>query len=163
MDAKEAIRSAMHMGLFVLDKYVADMSDADLLRRPAPGCNHLAWQLGHLISSEAGLIKSACPAHDVELPAGFREAHSKENTASDDPAHFRSKQEYLDLYKKVRARSLAALEEISDEGLAAPGPEQFRAVFPRVLDLFNLVATHPLMHAGQFVVVRRQLGKPVVI
>ncbi len=163
MNANDAIKSSMHMGLFVLDKYLSDLSDADLLRRPAPGCNHLAWQLGHLISSESGLVNMVCPGQGGELPAGFREAHSKENTGSDDAAQFKSKQEYLDLYKQVRAKTVAALDALPDEALGAPGPENFRNVFPRVLDLFNLIATHPLMHAGQFVVVRRQLGKPIVI
>jgi hypothetical protein len=33
---------------------------------------------------------------------------------------------------------------------------------PRLGDLFQLVANHTLMHAGQFSVVRRKLGKPVL-
>ncbi len=98
-----------------------------------------------------------------ELPSGFKEAHAKDNAASDDAAQFSSIREYLDLYKQVRDNTLATLEATSDDELNAPGPEAFRAVFPRVLDLYNLVATHPLMHAGQFVVVRRQLGKPILI
>ena len=61
MNAKDAIRSTMDLSLTVLNSYVSDLSDADLLRRPAPGCNHLAWQLGHLISSEAGLLNAVCP------------------------------------------------------------------------------------------------------
>jgi hypothetical protein len=127
------------------------------------GCNHLAWQLGHLISSESGLINMIRPGQGGDLPAGFREAHSKDNTASDDASQFRTKQEYLDLYRSVRESTLKVLDGATDDDLAAPGPEAFRNVFPRVLDLFNLIATHPLMHAGQFVVVRRQLGKPILI
>lgn len=163
MDAKEAIKSSMGMGLFVLEKYLSDLDDADLMRRPAPGCNHLAWQLGHLVSSEAGLGSMVPHSKPFSLPSGFKEAHAKDNAGSDDPAQFHSIREYLDLYKQVRDNTLATLEATSDEELNAPGPEAFRAVFPRVLDLYNLVATHPLMHAGQFVVVRRQLGKPILI
>lgn len=162
MDAKDALKSTMNMGLFVMDRYLADLDDADLMRRP-PGCNHLAWQLGHLISSESGLINMVRPGQGGELPAGFKEAHAKDNTGSDDASQFCTKQEYLDLYRKVREQSVKVLDTLSDDDLAAPGPEAFRNVFPRVLDLFNLIGTHPLMHAGQFVVVRRQLGKPVVI
>jgi hypothetical protein len=163
MNAKDAIRSAMNMGLFVLEKYTSDMSDADLLRRPAAGCNHLAWQLGHLISSESALVNMVAPGQGAELPAGFRETHSKNNTSSDDPAKFATKDEYHRLYRQVRTQTLAVLERLSDDELAAPGPENFRAMFPTVLDLFTLIATHPTVHAGQFVVVRRLLGKPVLI
>ena len=39
----------------------ADLSDADLLVRPAPSANHIAWQLGHLIASERNLVEAAAP------------------------------------------------------------------------------------------------------
>ncbi|HMO87283.1 MAG TPA: DinB family protein, partial [Lacipirellulaceae bacterium] len=99
MHAKDAIKSSMHMGLFVLETYLSDLDDADLMVRPAQGCNHLAWQLGHLISSESGLIDMARSGEGGQLPAGFREAHAKGNAGSDDPAQFRTKQEYIDLYR----------------------------------------------------------------
>jgi hypothetical protein len=63
----------------------------------------------------------------------------------------------------VREQTLKVVDTLTDEELGAPGPENFRSVFPRVLDMVNLIGTHPLMHAGQFAVVRRQLGKPVLI
>lgn len=74
MNAKDVIKMQMDVALHVLKTYVSDLSDADLLLRPGKGCNHLAWQIGHLIA-----------------------------------------------------------------------------------------ASHPMMHAGQFVTVRRQLDKPVLI
>ena len=44
-----------------------------------------------------------------------------------------------------------------------PAPEDFRSFCPTMGDMFTLIATHPMMHAGQFVVVRRQLGKPILM
>ena len=85
MNAKDALRSAKNMSLMVLKRYLEDLSDADLMRRPAPGSNHLAWQLGHLISSEAGLLAMVCPGQSIDLPAGFAEAHSKEQVGNDEP------------------------------------------------------------------------------
>jgi uncharacterized damage-inducible protein DinB len=153
----------MDMGLFVLNTYVSDLSDGDLLKRPAPGCNHLAWQLGHLISSEASLLNSVCPGQGAELPAGFAQQHSKENCQSDDASQFRGKQDYLDLYQRVREATLAALEKLPDAELDAPSPEWIRERFPKVGHVFTLIGNHPMMHAGQFAVVRRQLGKPILI
>jgi uncharacterized damage-inducible protein DinB len=163
MNTKEAIKASMDVSLMVLNTYVSDLSDSELLVRPGPGCNHLAWQLGHLISSEVGLLKMISSAPGASLPAGFAEKHSKENAQSDNPADFCSKQTYLDLYQQVRQASLAALDQMSDQDLDQPAPENFRSMFPNVGYMFTLIATHPLMHAGQYVVVRRQLGKPVLI
>jgi hypothetical protein len=163
MNSREAIRCAADMCLFVLDKYVSDLDDADLMRRPGPGSNHLAWQLGHLVSSEVQLVNAVCPGKGGALPAGFAEAHSKDAREIDDPAKFRTKREYFELFEKVRAATYAALDGLSDADLDAPSPENFRKRFPTVGHIFTLIATHPMMHAGQFVVVRRVLGKPIVI
>ncbi|WP_283432515.1 DinB family protein [Neorhodopirellula lusitana] len=163
MHGKEAIRSAMGLSDMVYTSYLGDMEDAELMLRPAPGCNHLAWQTGHLIASEVSLLKSICPDTATELPEGFAEAHGKENIDCDDASKFCSKDEYLALMKKVRETSLAALDAITDEQLAAASPEQFQPWCPTVGAVFVLIGSHALMHSGQVVPVRRQLGKPVVI
>jgi hypothetical protein len=163
MNAKDVIRQTMTMGSTVLDKYVSDLTDADLMRRAHAGCNHLAWQLGHLIASESQLVNMVVPGHGGELPAGFAEAHAKDQKDNDNPAAFRTKQEYLDLYQQVRAASLKALDALPEERLDEPGPERMRSMFPTIASFFVLIGTHPLMHAGQFVPVRRELGKPVLV
>lgn len=163
MNTKEAIRGAANTSDMVLKKYIEDLSDADLMKRPGPGCNHLAWQLGHLISSECGLLESIVPGAAAELPEGFAEKHSKETIGVDDPSKFCTKQEYLDLMDQVRAASMAALDRLDESELDKPGPEHFRQMFPTVGHVYLLIATHGLMHAGQFVPVRRALDKPVVI
>ncbi len=163
MNAKDAIRSSAHLSALVLKTYVSDLDDADLMRRPSEGCNHLAWQLGHLISSEVQLLSSIAPEQATELPDGFADAHSKENVANDDPAGFHGKSAYVELFDKVRTASLAALDAYAESDLDNPAPEDFREFCPTMGAMFILIATHPLMHSGQFVVVRRQLGKPVLM
>lgn len=163
MNAKDVLKMQMDLGLFVLKQYISDLSDADLMRRPGKGSNHLAWQIGHLISSEAGLAKAVSPDAESVLPAGFAEQHSKEMVGNDDAAKFRSKQEYVDLFDRQRAATLAALEKLSEADLDRPSPENLRKRFPTVGHVLGLIAAHPLMHAGQFVTIRRELGKPVLI
>ena len=163
MNAKDAIRSAANMSQMVLSKYLDDLDDADLMRRPSEGCNHLAWQLGHLISSEKMLLESLAPGAGPDLPEGFAEKHSKETIDDDNAANFCKKQEYLDLWQKVREASLAALDKLPESDLDGAAPEHFRSMFPTAGDVWMLVAMHGLMHSGQFVPVRRTLGKPVVI
>lgn len=163
MNAKQALRAAGDMSLFVLKAYLADLSDADLLVRPGPGCNHLAWQLGHLIASEANMVRGMASGPGCELPAGFAEAHSKEACGVDDPSKFLSKQQYLDLFDQVRAASWKSLDALDEAALDQPSPEWIRSMFPTMGQYWTLIATHALMHAGQFAVVRRAIGKPIVI
>ena len=73
MHAKDIIKSNIEMGHFVCMGYLADLTDADLLRRPAPGANHINWQLGHLIVAENYHSNLASGGKMPPLPAGFAE------------------------------------------------------------------------------------------
>ncbi|MFN9717395.1 MAG: DinB family protein, partial [Planctomycetota bacterium] len=143
--------------------YIGDLSDAELLKRPGKGCNHIAWQLGHLISSECGLLNAIQPEAAPKLPEDFDHKHSKENSVSDNPTDFFTRQQYVDLAAKVHAAVIRCLDAYPAEKLDDPSPEHFRGMFPTIGSMFLLIATHPMMHAGQFVPVRRELDKPVVI
>ena len=162
MDTKDAIRASMDLSMMVLNSYLSDLDDAELMTRPGEGCNHVAWQLGHLINSEVNILNAVCPGKAAELPAGFAEAHSKETAGSDDPSQFLSKDEYLALWAKVRTNTVAALDQLTDEDLSAEGPENFRSFCPTVGHVMILMLSHPMMHAGQLVPVRRKLNKPVL-
>ncbi len=163
MSTHAALKSAFALSDMVLNSYIGDLTDEELMNRPGAGCNHIAWQLGHLISSEANLINMIKDGSAVELPDGFVAAHEKDTTGSDDAGQFSSKDEYAALYAKTRENSLAVLDSLTEEDLAGEGPEQFRAFCPTVGSMAMLIASHPMMHAGQFVPVRRALDKPIVI
>ena len=163
MNAKDAIRSSTNLSNLVINTYISDLDDADLMRRPGVGCNHLAWQLGHIIASEVHLLESVAPGQGIKLPDGFAEAHSKDQCNNDDPAGFLDKTTYVELFARVRTASMAGLDAYAEADLDKPSPTDFRDFCPTMGDMFMLIATHPLMHAGQFAVVRRQLGKPILI
>lgn len=164
MNAMQSIQATAATSDMVVKSYLGDLDDADLMRRPHAGCNHLAWQIGHLIAAECNLLNLVKPGAAPELPDGFAEAHGKEAASDDDASHFRTKAEYLELYDKVRAASRAALDTVTEAELDAENPkEDFRQRFPTVGSMYVLTATHPMMHVGQWVPVRRELGKPVVI
>ena len=163
MNAKDAIRSSANVSMLVLKSYVSDLDDSELFKRPTDGCNHIAYQLGHLISSEVQLLEMAAPGSSSELPEGFAEAHSKERASDDDPKNFHDKATYLELFDQVRGATLKALDAYPDEELDKEAPEGMRNFCPTMGDVFTLIATHPMMHAGQFAVVRRQLDKPILM
>ncbi len=99
MKAQDAIRTALTSTQNMLGMYLGDLSDADLLVRPVPGANHIAWQLGHLTATEARMGASLPGAAYPELPAGFADRHNKDTAAKD--TGFASKAEYLGLFNKV--------------------------------------------------------------
>ena len=163
MNAIDTIKNTLTTSSMVLKSYVSDLDDAELMTRPGAGCNHLAWQLGHLIASECSLLDSLQPGAAAALPEGFAEQHSKDTSGEDDPAKFHTKAEYLELFDKMQAATFAALDKASEADLDGPAPENYREMFPTAGHIYILIATHPMMHAGQFVPVRRALGKPILM
>lgn len=142
--------------------YLKDFSDADLLVRPLPNMNHTAWQLGHLIRSERGMMLGI-GATMPELPASFAENHDPDSASSDDASLFLGKEAYLELWETVRAATLTALDAMSEDELAEPAPAQMVRYATTVASVFRHIGTHELMHVGQLSAVRRKLNKPTLV
>jgi hypothetical protein len=163
MRGVDAIRTALQSTHHLVTWFLGDISDADLVVRPTPGANHIAWQMGHLIQSERHLISTNVPtANYPDLPAGFTEKHSKESAAREALADFCTRAEYIDLFTRVRQATIATLETLSDSDLDRPTQGDMKKYAPTLGALFLLVSNHALMHGGQFSVVRRKLGKPIL-
>lgn len=161
MNVKESIRSNIEFADKVVQAYLGDLKDEELFIRPVEGTNHIAWQLGHLISSEHSVIDAIAPGKMPALPEGFAAKYKKETASSDNPADFHTKDEYLRVMKEQREGTFAALETMSDDDLGKPNPDDnMRPFFPKVADLFSMACTHPLMHCGQWAIVRRKTGRP---
>jgi hypothetical protein len=163
MTAKDAILRTLDTADRFTKSYLKDLTAADLLIRAVPGQNHMAWQLGHLLMSERGMMEGIRPGTSPELPAGFEEGHGRDKFNIDDPSKYHSPEEYLALIDAQRAATKRLIDELSDADLDAPGPERMQKMAPTVGAVLMLSGNHYLMHAGQYVSVRRQLGKPIAI
>lgn len=159
MTLSEHIKVSLELPTIIVNNYLEDLTDQDLLLRPSENMNHIAWQLGHLISSESFHISEVFPDSMPALPADFKEKYTKETAASDNPDDFHSKAEYLKLMQEQRQGTLAVLAKLSDQELMQPSPESVSYLGPIVGSVFAGESTHWMMHAGQWAVVRRKLGK----
>ena len=163
MNATEAIKINLDTADMICGAYLEDLTDEEAMRRPHADCNHINWQLGHLISSDNmmcnGCIADSLPA----LPEGFAEKYSKEAAASDNAGDFVPKTELMEIHRNQRKAIAEVLAGLSDEQLGAPSPESMQSYAPTVASAFSMLGSHWLMHAGQWVVVRRELGREIVI
>ena len=159
MNAKDVLKQVVDFSHMVARYYVDDLTDAELLVRSVPGSNHIAWQLGHMIGGTQQMLREL-GREAPPLPEGFAEAHSKETSAVDDPARFRTKAEYMALAEKMKTASLLAIDATPDGDLEKPAPESMREYAPTMSAGLGLLGTHWMMHVGQFVPIRRKLGKP---
>jgi uncharacterized damage-inducible protein DinB len=161
MNAKEALTLSLSSTRDVLKMYLADLSDADLQKPPTPGANNIAWQLGHLITSEASLMSVLPGATYPELPAALK-SHAAKMGAAAPAGGYLTKAEYVDWFTKVRDASIANVDRLSEADFDQRNTNAMAPLAPTLGALIILVANHTLMHGGQFTVVRRALGKPVL-
>jgi hypothetical protein len=161
MNGPQAIQAALEATKANLKMYLTDFTDADLLVRPVPGANHAAWQIGNVIAGDIYFIKPELPGTPYpDLPQGFLDLHGSKGTSKDEG--FLTRAEYLALFEKVRDATTDAAGRLTDADLDRPVTGPGKAFAPTLGRLFIVASNHTLMHAGQFSVIRRKLGKPVL-
>ncbi len=161
MNVKDVLRGAYGRSKMTTEMLLEDLSDAEILQRPVPESNHIAWQLGHLVLSLNYFGEAVRPGAMPKLPAGFAEQHTKETSGSNDPSAFLSKSVYLRLLSEQRQALIGLLDELHESRLDDDAPAEMQSYAPKISDVLELAAAHELMHSGQFTVLRRKLGKPV--
>lgn len=160
MSQSQLITDLIKSSAGLIKQHVADLSDADLMRRPVPAANHGMWNLSHLAWFECAIASTVSPDAGIALPDRFKHCGGKTASKSDDPKQFPTKEELLDLLESAHAAQLDGLAKLTDEELLAPSPEEFRDYAPRLCDLLALGPMHAMMHLGQIQVLRRALNKP---
>jgi hypothetical protein len=162
MTINDLLVSQLQGNLGVLQMTLAEFSDADMMVRPAPAANHATWQLGHLCRAEVNLMNMVKPGSMPELPAGFADRFDKKTATSDDLKAFETKQELLDLFGKIRQATINVAKSISASDLDTAMPEKMQRLAKNSGEMLAMQAGHVTMHIGQFQVIRRKLGKPVL-
>ena len=142
----------------MIERTLADFSDADMMFRPAKTANHAIWQMGHLANSVRGMV-TTCDS-SVKFPFEDDTRFGKSKASFDDAAFFPNKAELLSRWNQAMDIAAAWVAKLSDADIAKPTPERMQAFAPTVGDVAILLASHPFMHLGQFQVTRRALGKP---
>ena len=163
MSTRDHIKASISHMADVLDAYTADLSDQDLLVRPTPKANHIAWQLGHLLSTQSFVIGVVFPGRLPVLPDGFADCYTKEASEHDKPSAFHTRNEFAEIAKSQRAAILNLLDEVSEDELMVASPEPFAQTGTIGVALGFVASTHWLWHAGQFTVIRASLSKPRIV
>ncbi len=144
-------------------KLVADLSDDQIVRQPAPKTNHPAWVLGHLLLVDGNFL-ALLGGRPPQLEPNWKEIYGAESTPVADKAKYKSKQFYLDRMAGVHGQILARLQSLPPADLAKPHTDPARRErFPTVGHAVLLYGTwHEAYHAGQLSAWRRVQGLPAV-
>jgi hypothetical protein len=160
MKAIDLIRWALRMADGLTSRLVEDMRGAPLTQPTPRGGNHPLWVLGHL-----ALVEGAIPQILLGEPnpvEHWRPLFGQGSQPSADPGAYPPFDDVLGTYRDLRAKNLARLDAIGDEGLdqapmaAPPGFEEEFRTFGRT---FLTIAQHQMLHLGQIADARRAAGR----
>lgn len=163
MTPVELIADSLTGNFHMLKFTLADFSDQEMLVRPVPTANHALWQLGHLAVSERRfLVTVAGEEAAPPPPAEWGTKFTAETTKNDEAAFFPKRDEVLAYYEQVRNKAAAWVRSLSEADLQKPTSGRMASFAPTFGHLALMFANHASMHLGQFQVIRRKLGKPVL-
>lgn len=169
MNAIQVLRANLELAQRVALGYLDGFSDSSLLQRPHPQSNTVNWQVGHLILSEHHQVGLIPEANMPSLPPGFGEIYAKPVhspgqvicvPADTSIGEMASKTTLMHHYHQQRTETLRVLASMTPPQLKRASGIDYA---PTHAEIFNMQAAHWLMHCGQWAVVRRQLGLPIVI
>jgi DinB superfamily len=162
MKAIDAIRSAFGFCDLTF-RSIQDMRKTALTQPGPYGGNHAMWIVGHLAVAEGRL-------HKILLGEPNPVEHWKplfdwETTPKTDPSAYPPFDEVVQTFLRLRAKTLALLNEIGNDGLDRPTkspPPGLEASFGTVGQAVMTIAMHQVFHNGQASVARRASGKTPV-
>ncbi len=139
-----------------------DIDESTWFDMPAPGINHVAWQVGHLAASQVALIHVRCFAKDYDrcAPAGFREKFGKGSSPLADPSAYPSVADIRAAFDRIQTEAIDLIAAMSESDLNSPAGAEPHPLFSTKQGAIATTALHETFHAGQIALLRRLAGKP---
>lgn len=163
MTPTELIADSLIGNFNMLRMTLTDFSDADMLVRPVTAANHALWQLGHLVIAEWHLLEASGVKGVIPPPPeAWLAKFSKETSRIDDASFFPNKSTLLEALENSRKASAAWARTLTETQLNQPITGSIGNFAPNLGRLAIALGDHTAMHVGQFQVIRRALGKPVL-
>ncbi len=143
------------------ESFLENTSVEDWFRQPTEGVTHIAWQVGHLASTEYALamrrMRGTQQGDSDLMPDTFRECFGKGSLPNSDPAFYPSPTEIRATFDAVHKQTIEELKTLPDEALDEI-TEPPHPMFSTKYETLQWCAMHEVTHAGQIALLRRLLG-----
>jgi hypothetical protein len=160
MKAIELVRWALRKSDGWAAGAAEDLRDVPLVQPTWRGGNHPLWTVGHLAVVEGSIPQILFgEPNPVER---WMPLFGQGTRPTTDAKAYPPFDEVLKTYRDLRAKNLARLEEIGDEGLdRAPAavPKGFEDEMRTMGQTLLVIALHQMVHVGQLADARRASGR----
>lgn len=130
--------------------------------QPAGSITHIAWQVGHLATTQYSLalrrIRGERDEDEQLISTAFRTLFGKGSTPSFDPQSYPAPAEIRQVFERVHKQVIRENRKLPAEVLDEPSvPEH--PMFQTRGGALRWCAQHEMLHAGQIGLIRRMLGE----
>ena len=163
MSTKACLQEQLARARGFSEQILADFErPADWTHQVHERANHALWFVGHMGVTDDFMI-SLMDASLVRPLAGYREKFGVGSQPIRDPEMYPPAHEVLAYMQERRRTLLSILDRLSEEELSTPTPPGAPDFLPDFESLFQTVAWHEGLHAGQITVAHRALGHDPLI
>lgn len=156
--AWEQIDAARRYSLSLLE----DFSDRDWFRQPSEGVTHIAWQVGHLATSQYSLglvrLRGEMPDDARLVPLAFREHFIRGSAPTADAQQYPSPAHIIEVLSRVHAAVAEEVAKHTNADLEQPQLGKPHPLFNTKIGGLFWCARHEMLHAGQIGLLKRLLG-----
>ncbi len=155
MSSRENILYMLKVNQQVLKRLLDDITEEESLEQGADGHNHIRWQAGHIVHSNASILRRL--GGIVEDSERYEKLFGGGSKISDNPSVYPSMDELRARLYELQEQSITAAEKISDKALEADadwGDKKLPAWKP-----VSFLCMHDFYHAGQIVNIRKILKR----
>jgi len=142
----------------LFDKSLEGLAPEEWQIRPNETSNPMLWIAGHVVWARSTVL--GCLGSPWSRPWLTLFARGSKLL---EPGEYPSRDEVMLAWQDAKAALNSAMETVSDEALAAPGPERVPSFDGKMSGTVGFLAFHETYHVGQACYLRRWLGHGQVI
>ena len=156
--AWEEIDAARRYSLGLLE----GLSEQDWFRQPSEGVTHIAWQVGHLATSQYSLglvrLRGELPGDALLVTLEFRELFIRGSAPEGGAKRYPSPAQIIETLARVHAAAQEELVKHTDADLTQPQLGKPHPLFNTKIGGLFWCARHEMLHAGQIGLLKRLIG-----
>lgn len=140
---------------------LADVDESRWFNPPAEGLGHVAWQVGHLASSQIILVHMRCFGKQYAdcAPNEFQKLFGRGSTPVADSKAYPPIRAIRSFFDRTQAECLAMIATLPASELDKPAGVEPHPMFTHKAGAIGMAAMHEAFHAGQIALIRRLQGK----
>jgi hypothetical protein len=156
-----ALAQIRHVRRYTLSR-LEPIPVGEWFRMPAEGVSHVAWQVGHIATSQYRLcmdrVRGHRPDDEQLIPQSFIKLFGRGSVAESDAAKYPSPAEIRATFDRVYERVMAELADYPDAELDVATPPPAHPMFNTRFGALIWCGQHEMLHVGQIGLLRRLAG-----